>query len=134
MVISWGDASSAMSERVVGRRSNRTCARSRSLIVISRHRVPPHHGPGLLPAPLRDPAFAASASAPIRIAETIQAGRCVKLATPGETVPSIEDGDKFRSGLGDACFERGGDRVAYRLELDPVEHVLEEAADDQPLR
>ena len=30
-------------------------------------------------------------------------------------------------------FREGGERVAHRLELDPVEHVLEEAAHDQAL-
>ncbi len=33
---------------------------------------------------------------------------------------------------GNACFERGGERVAHRLELDTVEHVLEEAPHNQP--
>ena len=36
--------------------------------------------------------------------------------------------------LRDPRFERGAERFADRLELDPVEHVLEEAAHDQPLR
>src|SRR5579884_3524818 len=36
--------------------------------------------------------------------------------------------------LRDPGFERGRDRLADRLELDAVEHVLEEAADDQALR
>src|SRR5262245_55005901 len=35
--------------------------------------------------------------------------------------------------LGDPRLERGPERLAHRLELDPVEHVLEEAAHDQPL-
>ena len=30
-------------------------------------------------------------------------------------------------------LERGAERLAHGLELDPVEHVLEEAAHDQPL-
>ena len=30
-------------------------------------------------------------------------------------------------------LERAGDGLAHRLELDPVEHVLEEAAHDQAL-
>src|SRR5947208_15478960 len=33
----------------------------------------------------------------------------------------------------DAGFERGRDGLAHRLELDAVEHVLEEAADDEAL-
>src|SRR5581483_4490254 len=37
------------------------------------------------------------------------------------------------SGLRDARFECGAERLAHRVELDPVEHVLEEAAHDQPL-
>jgi hypothetical protein len=36
--------------------------------------------------------------------------------------------------LGNAGFERGGKRLADRLELDAVENVLEEASHDQPLR
>src|SRR5207245_10871768 len=44
--------------------------------------------------------------------------------------PSNEYG--LRS-LRDARLERGAERLAYRHELDPVEHVLEEAADDQAL-
>ena len=39
----------------------------------------------------------------------------------------------FALALRDARFERGGDRLAHRLELDAVEHVLEEAAHDQAL-
>ena len=35
---------------------------------------------------------------------------------------------------GNARLERSRERLAHRLELDPVEHVLEEAAHDQPLR
>ena len=38
-----------------------------------------------------------------------------------------------RLALRDPRLERIGERLADRLELDPVEHVLEEAADDQPL-
>src|SRR3954466_1413539 len=38
-----------------------------------------------------------------------------------------------RLGLRDAGFERVRERLAPRLELDPREPVLEEAADDQPL-
>src|SRR5262245_42550086 len=37
-------------------------------------------------------------------------------------------------GFGDPRFERGPQRLAHRCELDPVEHVLEEPAHDQPLR
>src|SRR5262249_2700622 len=37
------------------------------------------------------------------------------------------------SSLGDASFERGAECLAHGLELDAVEHVLEEAAHDQPL-
>src|SRR3954469_18133327 len=33
----------------------------------------------------------------------------------------------------DTCFQRVGERFPDRFELDPVEDVLEEAADDQPL-
>ena len=36
--------------------------------------------------------------------------------------------------LRDACFECLAERLAHGLELDPVEHVLEEAAHDEPLR
>ena len=32
-----------------------------------------------------------------------------------------------------AGFERGAERLAHRVELDPVEHVGEEAAHDQAL-
>src|SRR6185503_16726346 len=39
-----------------------------------------------------------------------------------------------RLGPRDAGFEGGPEGVAHRLELDPVEHVLEEAPHDQPLR
>src|SRR5204862_7289959 len=35
--------------------------------------------------------------------------------------------------LGNPRLERAGDRLADRLELDPVEYVLEEAAHDQAL-
>ena len=38
-----------------------------------------------------------------------------------------------RLALRDAGLERGAERVAHRLELDAVEHVLEEAAHDQAL-
>src|SRR6185295_16332288 len=38
------------------------------------------------------------------------------------------------SGLRDAGFERGAERFAHGLQLDAVEHVLEEAAHDQALR
>src|SRR5204862_4704153 len=36
--------------------------------------------------------------------------------------------------LRDARLEGGAERLAHRLQLDAVEHVLEEAAHDQPLR
>src|SRR3954471_6932617 len=38
-----------------------------------------------------------------------------------------------RLGLRNAGFERRRERLTHRLELDPREHVLEEAANDQPL-
>src|SRR5204863_10024169 len=38
------------------------------------------------------------------------------------------------SGLRDPRLQRPGERFAYSLELDPVEDVLEEPADDQALR
>src|SRR5260221_10340952 len=37
------------------------------------------------------------------------------------------------SALRNTRFERVRERLAHRLELDPVEHVLEEATHDQPL-
>src|SRR5207245_313218 len=37
-------------------------------------------------------------------------------------------------GLGNAGFERGAERFAHWLQLDAVQDVLEEAADDQALR
>ena len=43
--------------------------------------------------------------------------------------PARRDGLDLR----DPGLERGAERLAHRLELDPVEHVLEEAAHDQPL-
>ena len=39
----------------------------------------------------------------------------------------------YSLGLGDPGFECGSQRVAHGLELDPVEHVLEEATHDQAL-
>ena len=35
--------------------------------------------------------------------------------------------------LRDPCLERGTESLAHRLEFDPIEHVLEEAAHDQTL-
>src|SRR4051794_28673449 len=51
----------------------------------------------------------------------------MRLLSPGRP-------EGYGLGLRDAGFERGAERLPHRLELDPVEHVLEEAANDQALR
>src|SRR5207244_1260703 len=49
-------------------------------------------------------------------------------------VPLVPAGHPTALGLRDAGLERAGDGLTDRLQLDPVEHVLEEAPHDEPLR
>src|SRR5947199_10767456 len=51
----------------------------------------------------------------------------------GSSYPGRSGVSGVRSGLGNPRLEGCGKRLAHGFELDPVEDVLEEAANDQPL-
>ena len=92
-----------------------------------RRRLPPR--PGRRRRPRRGRASPASIVS-TRDAEAVAAEINAPPASRGAQARSRR---MLESGLRDARLERGAERLADRLELDPVEDVLEEAAHDQPL-
>ena len=82
-----------------------------------------------------DPVFGTSSPSPRERPNTSTARiRAHRPDRTRETMAHVlAEQSRSRLRLWDPRLERGGDRVAHGLELDPVEHFLEEAAHDQPL-
>ena len=119
-------------EAVAHRRGRADAARRRGTRTATRG--PPRHGAGWQ-AHIEDLGrylAGGQSNWQARWTELIPAYRSLDLCLTGSAPPFGERGRRACLRLRDARFERGAECFAHRLELDAVEHVLEEPAHDQP--